>query len=289
MLQLTEITKQFRETKFVLQSISLQLGKGLHLLIGPNGAGKSTLLKIIATVMRPDTGSISFNHRKVSSDLYGYKLNLGYLPQVFGFYNRMTGREFLDYMAGLKGINHQLGQKRVAEVTELLGLGSCSTSKIAAWSVGQRQLLGLAQALLNDPALVILDEPFSGLASQEAAQVTRLVTRLSRDKVILISTHLMAGLSMTGVMLLVNGYLEYAGLPAAFLDAAQGKVWSAEIAKDEWLNLQPQYPASTVIFESDRCQCKIISDQRPDLPGVKTISPELEDAYSYWLKRRMPW
>jgi ABC-2 type transport system ATP-binding protein len=284
MLQLTGITKQFREARFTLQPITLQLDKGLHLLIGPNGAGKSTLLKIIATVMPPDAGSISFNQRKVASDLYNYRLNLGYLPQAFGFYNRMTGREFLAYMAGLKGINSRSRQERIAEVTELLGLESYCSGKIATWSIGQRQRLGLAQALLNDPAFLILDEPFSGLAPQETEQTAQLLTGLSRDKVILISTHLLAGLPMTGLMLLVNGYLEYTGRPRAFLDAARGKIWSVEIAKEEWLNLKTQYPTSTVIFAGDYCRCKLISDRQPDLPGVRAATPQLEDAYSYWLR-----
>jgi ABC-2 type transport system ATP-binding protein len=283
MLQLTEITKQYDKAGFILRPITLRLDRGLYLLCGPNGAGKSTLLKIIATVLRPDRGSFAFAKREATADLYRYRSNLGYLPQTFGFYNRMTGRDFLSYMAGLKGIDPRSARRRVAEVTEMLGLGPYYAGRIATWSVGQRQQLGLAQALLNDPALLLLDEPFSGLASQETEQVTRILTGLARDKVIIVSSHL-TELPLTGLLLLVNGYLEYAGLPETFLAAARGKVWTVEIEKEEWLKLQMQYPASIVYFTEARLRCKIISDRRPDFPEVTAISPNLEDAYRYWLR-----
>jgi ABC-2 type transport system ATP-binding protein len=284
MLQLTEITKQYHTARFTLQPITLRLGRGLYLLCGPNGAGKSTLLKIIATVLRPDCGSVAFAKREATADLYRYRSNLGYLPQTFGFYNRMTGRDFLSYMAGLKGIAPRSARRRVAEVTEMLGLGPYYTGRIAAWSVGQRQQLGLAQALLNDPDLLLLDEPFSGLASQETERMARLLTRLARDKVIIVSSHLTTDLPLTGVLLLVDGYLEYAGSPDKFLAAAQGKVWAVEIEKEEWLKLRTQYPGSVVYFAGDRRRCKITSDRQPDFPEVTAISPKLEDAYRYWLR-----
>jgi ABC-2 type transport system ATP-binding protein len=284
MLQLTAITKQYGKSGFVLQPISLQLDRGMHLLIGPNGAGKSTLLRIVAGVLRPDAGSIIYKGRKIASDLYRYKLDLGYLPQTFGFYIRMTGREFLTYMAGLKGIKHRLAQRRIDEVMGLLDLGAYCGIKIAGWSAGGRQRLGLAQALLNDPTVLIMDEPFGGLASQETALVRRLLTTLSRDKVILLSTHLIAGLTMNRLLLLANGYLEYGGTPETFLNMVQGKVWSVELAKDEWFRLQSRYSARAVIFNGARCRCKIISDVQPDLPGVAAVAPDLEDAYSYWLR-----
>jgi ABC-2 type transport system ATP-binding protein len=283
MLQLTAITKQYGKAGFVLQPISLRLDRGLHLLIGPNGSGKSTLLRIVATVIQPDSGSITYGERRVASDLYRYKLDLGYLPQTFGFYLRMTGRELLTYMAGLKGISHGMARCRIAEVTELLGLGEYCDTKIVGWSVGERQRLGLAQALLNDPTVLILDEPFSGLASQETEQVRRLLTVLSHDKVILLSTHLMAGLAINRLLLLANGYLEYEGSPETFLKMVQDKVWSVELTKDEWFQLQSRFPVREVIFNGAWCRCKIISEAQPDFPGVTAIAPDLEDAYSYWL------
>jgi ABC-2 type transport system ATP-binding protein len=285
MLRLHEVNKRFRRTDFVLDKVSFSLDKGLHMLIGPNGAGKSTLLRIIATIMRPDTGDILFNERDVYFDLAGYKFGLGYLPQDLGFYDHMTGGEFLRYIAGLKGIAHQWGQERVNYITKLLGIQQQCTRKICTWSVGQKQRLGLAQALLNDPSVLILDEPFCGLDPEEAGEVGQLLVRLSRNKLVLISSHIMEGTAMAGLLLLINGKLQFVGSPAAFLNEAQGQVWSVETSKDEWLRMQYKYSSSTVIFKGNRCRCKIISEYKPDIPGAKSIMPGLEDAYIFWLQR----
>lgn len=286
MLRLHEVSKRFRGTDFLLDKVSFSLDKGLHMLIGPNGAGKSTLLRIIATIMRPDTGDILFNERDVYFDLPGYKFGLGYLPQTLGFYDHMTGREFLRYIAGLKGIPHHWGQQRADYITELLGIQQQYTRKICTWSIGQKQRLGLAQALLNDPAILVLDEPFCGLDPEEADAVGQLLAWLSRDKLVLISSHIMESSAIDGLLLLVNGKLQFVGSPATFLGKAQGQVWLIETRKDQWLKVQHKYSVSTVIFEDGRCRCKIISDHRPDISGAKTIVPGLEDAYIFWLRRR---
>jgi ABC-2 type transport system ATP-binding protein len=285
MLQLIEVTKRFHGTDFVLQKVSFNLNKGLHMLVGPNGAGKSTLLRIIAAIIRPDAGAVLFNGREVYSDLPGYKFDLGYLPQSLGFYDHMTGREFLRYMAGLKGIVHRRGLERADYVTDLLGIQPYCARKISTWSVGQKQRLGLAQALLADPAILVLDEPFCGLAPEEADEVGRLLVRLSQEKLVLISSHIMGGMSMTSLLLLVDGRLQFAGTPAAFLDEAQGQVWSVETAKEKWLKIQYKYSSSIVIFDDNRCRCKIISEYKPDIPGTKAITPGLEDAYIFWMQR----
>ncbi len=284
MLQLQEVSKRFRGTDLVLDRVTFDLDKGLYMLIGPNGAGKSTLLRVIAAIMRPDTGDIVFNDRNVYSDLPGYKFGLGYLPQNLGFYDHMTGREFLRYIAGLKGITHHWGQERAHYVTELLGIQQQCLKKISTWSVGQKQRLGLAQALLNDPGVLVLDEPFCGLDPEETAQVRQLLVRISRDRLILISSHIMERMSMAGLLLLVEGKLRFVGRPGQFLNKAQGQVWSAETAKSEWFKEHDHYLTSTVILEGDRCRWKIISEKRPAIPGATAIAPDLEDAYTFWLQ-----
>jgi ABC-2 type transport system ATP-binding protein len=284
MLRLIEVSKQFRGTDFLLHKLSFNLGKGMHMLIGPNGAGKSTLLRIIATVIRPDTGDISFNGWDVYSDLPRYKFGLGYLPQVSGFYDHMTGKEFLRYIAGLKGIDHRRVQERTDYVTELLRIQQHCTRKISTWSVGQRQRLGLAQALLGDPDILVLDEPFGGLDLEEAEAVGQLLVRLSQDKVVLISSHIMEGLAVNGLLFLVDGHLQFTGSLTTFLDKAQGQVWSVETSKEQWFKLQHEYLTSTAIFKDGRCRCKIICEYKPDIPGAKAIAPGLEDAYIFWLQ-----
>lgn len=285
MLRLVEITKRFRKADFTLDKISFCLDKGIHMLVGPNGSGKSTLLRMIATILRPDTGEILYNGRDLYGDLPGYKLELGYLPQNLGFYGHMTGIQFLCYIAGLKGISHRLGRERADFVIELLGIQNHCDKKIFTWSVGQRQRLGLAQALINDPAILILDEPFCGLDLEETDNVKQLLARLSRKKLVFFSSHIIEDWAIDGLVLLVNGKLQFAGLPASFVNEARGQVWSVETAKNEWLKVQHKYSASTVIFEEGCCRCKIINDCRPGIPGAKAIAPGLEDAYIFWLKR----
>ncbi|HYH04364.1 MAG TPA: ATP-binding cassette domain-containing protein [Bacillota bacterium] len=283
MLQLKEITKRFRGD-FTLNRISLQLDKGIHLLIGPNGAGKSTLLRIIATVMRPDDGAIFTGQQDAFADLFRYKLNLGYLPQTFGFYEQMTGKQFLRYIAGLKGMEPRWGRQRVEEVSRLLNLTPFYNEKLTDWSFGQRQRLGLAQALLNDPALLILDEPFCGLSHEETGNVAGVLADLAQNKVILVSTHLMVDLPIAQLLFLVGGCLKYSGSVTQFLGRAEGKVWSVEVAKAEWLKLQGVYPEGMTVFEGDRCRWRIVSERKPDFPEAKAVVPTMEEAYSYWLR-----
>lgn len=285
MLKLTDISKEFGKGEFMLQRISLTLGKGLHFLVGPNGSGKSTLLRIITNVIYPDGGSISFQGQDIHSNVHGFKCRLGYLPQTIGFYDHMTGREFLRYMASLKGLSGRLAQERTDEVETLLGIRPYAKKKIATWSVGRRQRLGLAQALLNDPAILVLDEPFCGLDLEETDEVGQLLTQLAQHKVILISSHVMQELAITKLLLLIHGKLQFTGLSTVFLEEARGRVWSVNLAKEEWLAIQPTYPTSAVVLEGDRCQCKIVSEEKPAIVDAKVISPTLEDAYLFWLAR----
>ncbi len=221
MLKLTGVTKQFRATGFVLQPLSVNLDKGLHLFVGPNGAGKSTLLRMLATVLRPDAGVIAWQNRDIYADLRDYKFSLGYLPQTFGLYEDMTGREFLHYMAGLKGIAPGLGKERADAVAGRIGIRQHCNRRIAFWSRGLRQCLGLAQALLNDPEILILDEPFDGLDSAEIETVSAYLAYLARDKVILISSHLLSELPIQGLLLFSDGILRFSG-PSTVLSTKPG-------------------------------------------------------------------
>lgn len=284
MLQVSEVTKWFSQTAFALNKISFSLGNGLHVIVGPNGAGKTTLLRIVATVLRPDGGTVLYNGQDVYSNLLGYKLGLGYLPQTLGFYDHMTGMQFLRYMAGLKGITPRRAQERADYVTDLLGLRHYCKERVSAWSVGLRQRLGLAQALLGNPAVLILDEPFCGLDAEEVEAVSRILGSMSRDRVILVSSHFIKELKINKLLLLVDGNLRFAGLPTALVDEAQGRVWLAEMRKDEWQRMQRRYLASEVIIAGQNSRCKIISREKPDIPGVVPAIPTLEDAYIYMVK-----
>ncbi|SMD15827.1 ATP-binding cassette domain-containing protein [Sporomusa malonica] len=285
MLELIDVSKRFNRTNFMLDKISVYLGKGLHVLAGPNGAGKSTLLRIIAGVQRPDSGSLSFGGQDIYIDLFRYKIRQGYLPQTISFYDNMTGKEFLCYLAGLKGVVPRAGGQRAEYVADLLGISSQCSVKITNWSTGLKQRLGLAQTLLNDPDILVLDEPFCGLDQEEQDHIAALLFRLSRDKVILLSSHIFAGLPMSKLLLLVDGKLQFAGLPTVFKDEARGQVWVFETEKREWLSLQNSYQVSAATCIGDRCQCRVICKNKPPIPGVKEVVPTMEDAYCWWMQR----
>ncbi|MBU2699554.1 ABC-type multidrug transport system ATPase subunit [Sporomusaceae bacterium BoRhaA] len=285
MLQLTAISKRFAGTDFILNPVSVCLGKGLNVLVGPNGAGKSTLLRMIAAIMKPDEGSFLCDGCDVFADVRRYKMGLGYLPQNFGCYEHMTGMEFLRYMAGLKGLFHEQGRERPEYVAELLEIGAQCSIKVAAWSNGLRQRLGIAQALLNNPKILVLDEPFCGLDAAEMEKAGELLSQLSQERVVLISTHILTGLAMDQLLLIIQGTLQFAGLPTVFIDEAQGKVWAGETSKSEGMVLQQRYPGSEAVFDGEHCRYRILSSTRPLISGAKSVEPSLEDAYLFWVQR----
>lgn len=285
LLEAEGVNKQFTATNFRLEQIALHLGRGLHVLIGPNGAGKTTLLRMLSGLAQPESGTIVWNGQDIYEHVVRYKRRLGYLPQNFGFYEHMTGRDFLVYIAKLKGIQTRFIADRVEYVADLLGLTRFVSEKIALWPIGFKQRLGLAQALLNDPSVLILDEPFNRLDADAENEVGKILAELAKRKVVLFSTHRLSGLRVAKLLLMIEGRICFDGLPSVFIDAAQGCVWTASLKKDEWREWQKQFPDGTAVFHGDDCRCTVISDQKPDIAGVHLTNPTLEQAYLFWLRR----
>ncbi|MCE5286830.1 MAG: ATP-binding cassette domain-containing protein [Pelosinus sp.] len=285
MLELHEVTKRFPKNAFILGSINCHLSTGLHVLAGPNGSGKSTLLRIAAGILPPDRGNLLFGGQDIYANLAHYKKNLGYVPQTFAFYSHMTGMDFLLYLANLKGIFSKAAKKQASYVADLLGILEHCPRKISTWSIGLRQRLAIAQALLNDPDILILDEPLCGLAFEETTEIQRLLYTWSHNKVILMSSHHIDSLPIAKLLLLCKGTLQFAGLPSIFSDQAAMQVWTAKTSKSTWQNLHLAFPLSTAVFTEDGCHCRIISNTKPDLPNIKPALPTLEEAYLVWLER----
>ena len=284
MLEIREVNKSFPEATFILQNITCNLNTGLHVLAGPNGAGKSTLLRIAAGIIRPDAGTVLYHNQDIYVNPVRYKYKLGYLPQTFAFYSHMTGINYLLYLANLKGIFGKSAKRQASYVADLLGISEHCHKKISTYSIGLRQRLGIAQALLNDPDILILDEPLCSLAFEESTAIKELLYRLAREKIILMSSHLIEDLSITRLLLLVNGTLRFNGLPANFIDQANGEVWTASASKELWQSVQNSYPNSTIVFTEKGCCFRIISDTKPALPNIKSALPSLEEAYLIWLR-----
>src|SRR5580658_10272687 len=279
-LQIENLSKTYRGNVRALRDFQLQMGPGVLGLLGPNGAGKSTLMRILATITQPTAGRALWNGADIARDPDALRAVLGYLPQDFGVYPNLSAAEFLEYLAAVKGIGGASARKRVAELLELVNLAGVARRPLGGFSGGMRQRVGIAQALLNDPKLLIVDEPTAGLDPEERVRFRNLLSELSGERIVLLSTHIRSDVEAvaTDIALIAGGRLVAHGAPEALLARVNGKVWEVVVASGELPALRQRHLVSNTAHRSDGVHARVVADTAP-APGARAVEPSLEDAY----------
>jgi ABC-type multidrug transport system ATPase subunit len=265
---------------FALRELSLRIAPGLLGLVGPNGAGKTSLMRMIATLLEPTEGTIRWNGQDIRTHGQVLRQVLGYLPQDFGIYPEFTGRQFLRYLAAMKGLPSSLVHRRVNEVLEVANLEAEADRKLPTYSGGMKQRLGIAQALLNDPELLIVDEPTAGLDPAERVRFRTLLASLTRNRIVLLSTHIISDVEAVAnrLIILQGGRVLADTTPEALLAATEGSVWSVTVDQMTALQLQASYQVSTMVTQMGGVTLRIVSPTRPHQAAVE-VPPSLEEAY----------
>jgi ABC-2 type transport system ATP-binding protein len=283
-VSIQHLTKVYDRKITGVDDVSLQLEAGVLGLLGPNGAGKTTLMRILATLLDPTSGTATVEGYDVRRQRPQVRKILGYLPQQFGLYPQMTCREFLEYIGLLYGIPRQERRQSVERALHQVHLEELASRRVRALSGGMKQRLGIAQAVLGNPRLLIVDEPTSGLDPEERIRVRNLLGELARERVVILSTHIVGDVSAaaTSLALLRQGKVVFHGSPVELLAEVQGRVWRARVDEPLLPQLKQACMVTGVNHTVEGMEARLISDDPRGAPGVREVAPAeagLEDAY----------
>lgn len=276
-LELDTISKSYGKFK-ALRSVSATLEDGVYGLLGPNGAGKTTLINILIGILPSSGGTIRLDGNDTAKMGHGYFDLIGYMPQYPQFYANFTVLEFLSYMCQLKGVKD--ANSRMEEALVFVNLYDQRQMRIGALSGGMRQRLGVAQAILNDPKLLVLDEPTAGLDPGERIRFRNLISKLATGRIILLATHIVSDVECIAkeILLLQKGQLVIQGTPVELEQSIQGKVWEMTVNRPDAMLLSDMYCVSNMKEQGENFQLRIINDTRP-LPGAVPVGPNLDDVF----------
>ena len=274
------VGKLYKGNVWGLRDFSLELGSGVLALVGPNGAGKSTLMRILATITKPTEGRIYWNDTDIARSPDELRSVLGYLPQEFGIYPNLNAVEFLEYMAALKGLDGRTARMRIRELLGLVNLFDVRKRRLGGFSSGMKQRVGIAQALLNDPQLLIVDEPTVGLDPEERIRFRNLLSDLAGERVVIFSTHIVSDVEAmaTEIVIINRGRLLNQGTPEKLLQTVEGKVWQEVIPSSDLTDAKQKYLISSTAHRSDGMHLRIVSEKSPST-NAKNVTPTLEEAY----------
>lgn len=279
-LSLDRLTKHYN-SKIAVDCVNTTMTPGVYGLLGANGAGKTTLMRMLCGILEPTSGDIAYNQRNIYDMGSAYRNLLGYLPQEFGYYPNYTAKEFLLYISALKGIPRHIALERSKALLETVSLSNVANKKIKTFSGGMKQRLGIAQALLNNPKILILDEPTAGLDPKERVRLRNILSDFASDKIVLLSTHIVSDIEAIAdkVFLMKKGSFVLQGSIEELVAHAQGKVWELTIQERELKKWEFNYTVAN-LRHSDKgiTTLRIVSDERPSLEAVP-CEATLEDLY----------
>lgn len=278
-LRIDRVSKQYKN-KLAVDRVSMNLHEGVYGLLGENGAGKTSLIRMVCGVLKPTGGSISFDGLDVGDE--EYRALLGYLPQDFGYYPEFSAQDFMYYMASLKGLNRAGARARTRELLELVSLNEVAKKKIKTFSGGMKQRLGIAQSLLNDPKLLVLDEPTAGLDPKERVRFRNLIARLGQNRIVLLSTHIVSDVEHIAgrILLMKEGRLLHQGSLEEITQVIQGKVFECLTNEEGARALTGRCPIINYRSEGDKVFLRFVCEGEPPA-GAAEVPAGLEDLYLY--------
>ena len=269
--------------KTAIRSFSASLKPGVYGMLGPNGAGKTTLMRMICGLIKPDSGKIFYDEKPIRNLGEQYRKVLGYLPQNFGFYPSFTVQRYMEYISSLKGLNSNFSKRKIHEILGIVGLLEVRKSKISSLSGGMRQRLGIAQAILNEPDILILDEPTVGLDPSERVKFRNLISTISQSKITVLSTHIVSDISYIAdeILLVQHGQLQYQGNVQQLTAGVENKVWEVLSENRQADMIAENYIVSNMHHTPQGAVLRIVSEHQP-FSYAKSVSPTLEDAYLFY-------
>lgn len=282
-LVIDRLSKHYKN-KIAVDRVSLTLKEGVYGLLGANGSGKTTLMRMICGVLKPTSGEVKFNGIDVSEEKF--RDLLGYLPQDFGYYPEFTAYDFLLYLSSLKGLTRQRAKDRTSELLKLVGLSDVAKKKIKSFSGGMKQRLGIAQALLNNPKILVLDEPTAGLDPNERVRFRNLISRLGKDRIVLLSTHIVSDVEYIAstILLMKNGQIIHKGPLEEIIRPIEGKVFECLVDCNTAEYLIANYPIINVREEKDKTFLRLVAEKAP-CKEAKAVTAVLEDLYLYYFNK----
>ena len=278
MLTVADVTKKYGSFT-AIENISIDLSNGMYGLLAPNGAGKTTLIKMISTLLEPTSGEILLDGMEIRKMGADYRTLLGYLPQHFGYYRGNTPVQYLDYLAALKGMDKRGLKERIQDVLTQVGLQDSMTTKMKKFSGGMIQRVGIAQAILNDPKILILDEPTAGLDPKERVRFRNIISALSKDKIVILSTHIVSDIESIAnrVVMIKDKHLHKNDTVASICGELDGSIFETSVSNNDYDTFAKNYFVLSARQERDGMTVRFYSENTEN--GFTELTPNLEDVF----------